>query len=509
VLPPDLDLDLLPRPIKAELRGLTTFTAGIVGAHLLMAGTLMDSEPALAFAHADAARRRAARLPVVRQVAGEAAYAAGEYAAALNEFRAVRRMTGTNDFLALAADCERGLERPQAALALVREGLNSNPTPQLHAELIIVQAGARADLDQIDEALRILQAELQRVTAPGPVRARLAYAYADMCELKGDETAALEWFSLAARLDTEGETDAAERVERLCGVVLAVDMDLLEAEALDELGETDDSVDQDEMDEFAAGGAEGDDSEETDSSDTQVEGPAEPVEGEIIDLGVTEPDTSGRTESDDTEDEPEAARTWTAEEDSAGSEWTDRGDQAVDTDSGVVVGSVDLAEELGAPEAEAEAGVAVDPVNQGVDEPGAPAIEEGAPESGEPVDFVDLGGDESRAPAAGAESGVVADSGESGAESLGTSVADAEPSGSVGAGSTREDEGRAEAPTGDQVDDGEPAAADPVGTQPGSTDSDSDDSGSTGSSGAASGDTQPDDDSEEGERDDPEELMLF
>lgn len=191
---------------------------------------------------------------------------------------------------------------------------------------------------------------------------------------------------------------------------------------------------------------------------------------------MTEPDTSGRTESDDTEDEPEAARTWTAEEDSAGSEWTDRGDQAVDTDSGVVVGSVDLAEELGAPEAEAEAGVAVDPVNQGVDEPGAPAIEEGAPESGEPVDFVDLGGDESRAPAAGAESGVVADSGESGA-GVGTSVADAEPSGSVGAGSTRE--GRAEAPTGDQVDDGEPAAADPVGTQPGSTDSDSDDSGST------------------------------
>ncbi|WP_211223270.1 tetratricopeptide repeat protein [Propionicicella superfundia] len=197
-----------------------------------MAGMLVDSDPVLAHAHAEAARRRAARLPVVRQVAGETAYAAGEYGAALNEFRAVRRMTGSNDFLALAADCERGLGRPQAALTLVSEGLGATPAPELYIELKLVQAGARVDLGQTAEAQRILATELDRPHLAAPLRARLAYAYADLHEQTGDEPAALEWFSRAARLDTTGETDAAERVERLCGLVLAVDLDLLEGESL-------------------------------------------------------------------------------------------------------------------------------------------------------------------------------------------------------------------------------------------------------------------------------------
>lgn len=241
--PDDLDLRELPRAVRAELRGLPEHLATVVGSHLLMAGRLIEDEPERAYAHADAARRRAARLPVVRQMAGEAAYAAGEYAAALNEFRAVRRMTGTDELLALAADCERGLNRPQAALELVREGLGASPSAELFAELKLVQAGARADLGQTDEALRILSAELERPEESATTRARLAYAYADLVEQQGDEAAALEWFSVAARLDPEGETDAADRVEQLCGFVVSIDLDLLEEDSIRSPEDTDEPED--------------------------------------------------------------------------------------------------------------------------------------------------------------------------------------------------------------------------------------------------------------------------
>ncbi len=227
--------------MRAELRGLSEASAEIVGGHLLMAATLMDEDPQLAHKHADAARRRAARLPVVREMAGEAAYAAEDYAAALNEFRTVRRMTGSNDFLALAADCERGLGRPQAALELVREGLGASPSMQLFVELKIVQAGARADLGQRDEAERVLRVELDRPSISGPLRGRLAYALGALRESAGDETGALEWFSVAARLDKTGDTDAAERVERLSGLLITVDLELLDAPSADELDAEDES----------------------------------------------------------------------------------------------------------------------------------------------------------------------------------------------------------------------------------------------------------------------------
>ena len=58
---------------------LTSEHAEVVGAHLLMAGQLIDTDPELAYAHAEAARRRAARLPITSEAAGETAYAAGDF----------------------------------------------------------------------------------------------------------------------------------------------------------------------------------------------------------------------------------------------------------------------------------------------------------------------------------------------------------------------------------------------------------------------------------------------
>ncbi len=223
--PEDADLNLLSRGVRAELRGLSAENAETVGAHLAAAASLLDEDPALAYAHAEAARRRAARLPVAREAAATTAYAAGEYAAALNEFRALRRMTGTDDFLATMADCERGLGRPQAALRLVQEGLDARPSIAGRVELKLVEAGARVALDQRDEAIRLLRHEMELIGARGPrvARARLRYFYAQLLAESGDEAAAERWFGAAIRLDPDNETGAVEALAALQGVTIEFD----------------------------------------------------------------------------------------------------------------------------------------------------------------------------------------------------------------------------------------------------------------------------------------------
>jgi len=225
VLPRDLDLNQLPRGVRAELRGLSPEKAEYVGGHLLMAGKLIDSDPALAHRHAVAAKQSAPRLPIVREAVGETAYAAADFTTALTEFRALRRMTGTDEYLPATADCERALGRSQAALKLIKEGLAGDPEVPAMVELRLVEAGVRADTGKVPEALRLLQAEIESVGTRGPkiVRARLRYAYADLLEQVGQIESAERWFEAAASLDADESTDAADRVARLRGVVIEFD----------------------------------------------------------------------------------------------------------------------------------------------------------------------------------------------------------------------------------------------------------------------------------------------
>lgn len=223
--PTEVNLELLSRGVKAELRGLSVERAEEVAAHLAAAAELIEDDPVKAYAHAEAARRRAARLPVVREAAATTAYAAGEYAAALNEFRALRRMTGSDDFLAVMADCERGLGRHQAALRLVREGLERAGSVAARVELKLVEAGARDALGQRDEAVRVLRQEIELVGARGPknARARLRYYYAELLAASGDTEGAEQWFGAAVRLDPEDETGAADALSELHGVTIDFD----------------------------------------------------------------------------------------------------------------------------------------------------------------------------------------------------------------------------------------------------------------------------------------------
>jgi tetratricopeptide (TPR) repeat protein len=225
-VPEGLDLRALHRSVRAELRGLPKELADIVAAHLIAAGQLLDDDPELAYAHAEAARRRAARLPIVREAAAETAYAAGHYDAALSELRAIRRMTGANDYLPMMADCERALGRPEAALKLAKEARQVRLDPAQRVEMILVEAGARGDLGQSAEALRILAEaadQLHPPAAPPIALARLRYAYADALLDRDASADARTWFQAAAKLDPHGETDAQARLDELDGLVLNVD----------------------------------------------------------------------------------------------------------------------------------------------------------------------------------------------------------------------------------------------------------------------------------------------
>lgn len=291
--------------MKAELKTLSKEHADVVAAHLLAAASLVDSDPDLAFRHAEAAKRRAARLPVVREAAAETAYAAGRYEEALSEFRALRRMNGSPDYLPVLADCERALGRHQAALRLIAEGDESVKDPSLKVELRLVQAGVRADMGQRDEAMRLLRTEIEspRSAAPKDAQARLRYAYADLLLAGGDEAGAREWFSAAVRMDPEGQTDALDRLDELDGMLLTIDEDDLdddvdraEAEAAAADGVAIDAADDVEIDADHAEDVDGpssadggrDSAEPEVASEVEADTAAEPVE-------TTEPPKPKRT----------------------------------------------------------------------------------------------------------------------------------------------------------------------------------------------------------------------
>ncbi len=209
--PPEADPRLLDPEVRRALRSLTTATADRVAAHLVAVAQLLDVDPRAALLQAHAARALASRIGLVREAAGLAAYAAGEWHEALAELRAERRLTGSIMHLAVMADCQRGLGRPEQALSLASSPEAAELDETGRAELAIVAAGARRDMGQADAALTVLEsAGLDRAN-PMPWSPRLWYAYADALLAAGRQDEARSWFALTTEID-DGETDAEERL---------------------------------------------------------------------------------------------------------------------------------------------------------------------------------------------------------------------------------------------------------------------------------------------------------
>ncbi|MEU4570113.1 Replicase polyprotein 1ab [Micromonospora sp. NPDC023956] len=293
--------------------------AETVARHLVATGQLIDEDPAEALAHALAARRLAARISAVREAVGLAAYHAGEWQTAIAELRTYHRMSGLQSHLAVLADCERALGRPERAIDLFRGADQDALDPAMAIELLIVAAGARGDLGQKDAAVAMLQVRELTADQVQPWTARLRYAYADALLAAGRREEAREWFARAAEADPEAETDAAERLLELDGVVLEGDE------------EEGDEVTADED----AAGAEASEPVRAEGENTRA-GAVEPGRdtGAVDSTGAA--DEAGRTDEDAADDdaaEDDAAEDDVADEDAGrvGEPESARNDRASDT----------------------------------------------------------------------------------------------------------------------------------------------------------------------------------
>lgn len=223
---PPIDDDVtgaeLDRSVRAQLSGLGELGQAIAR-HLVMAGRWLEEDPEVALQHAAYARSRAPRVAAVREAMGLASYAAGRYADAVAELRAARRISGSPEYLAVLADCERGLGRPERALRLAAEPEVERLDAAGRAEMLIVAAGAHRDMGRLDAALVTLKVPALESRKREPWVARLRYAYADALLAAGDRDGAGHWFARADEADATGETDAAERLAALAGYTFVRD----------------------------------------------------------------------------------------------------------------------------------------------------------------------------------------------------------------------------------------------------------------------------------------------
>ena len=215
-VPDSVSAEQLEPQARAQLNSLPNDLADSVARYLVAAD--LDDDPERGYAYAQAAKRLAARVGVVREACGIAAYRTGRWAEALSELRAARRMTGRDDYLPIMADCERALGRLDRALAVVREAKTSELERATHMELRIVESGIRRDQGLPEAAVIALQVPELTSGRLRPWSARLFYAYADALLAAGRADEAREWFARAAEADTDGETDAADRLDELDGI---------------------------------------------------------------------------------------------------------------------------------------------------------------------------------------------------------------------------------------------------------------------------------------------------
>jgi len=217
-VPEGVSAEQLDPQARAELRTLPGDLAEAVATWMVAAAA--EPDPDRAYEFAVQARKLAARVGVVRETAGIAAYRAGRWADALAELRTARRLTGRVSYLPLMADAERALGRADRALALIHDPDTKVLDRATQIELLIVESGIRRDQGRAAAGAVVLQVPELTDGIPRPWSARLFYAYADALYDAGRREEARDWFGRAAALDPDEETDAGERYEILDSTII-------------------------------------------------------------------------------------------------------------------------------------------------------------------------------------------------------------------------------------------------------------------------------------------------
>jgi tetratricopeptide (TPR) repeat protein len=215
-VPDDVEPTDLDPQLRRELRGLPKGLADEVAVRLVAAARFLETDPESAYPQAVEAARIASRVAAAREALGIVAYATGRWAQARTELRAAARLSGSDEYLPMIADCERGLGRPDRALEIAKSPEAARLDRDAAVEMRIVASGARRDMGQPDAAVLTLQTQDLRADRE-PWAARLRYAYADALLAAGRTDEAAEWFAKAAAVDKDGSTEAYERLDELSG----------------------------------------------------------------------------------------------------------------------------------------------------------------------------------------------------------------------------------------------------------------------------------------------------
>ncbi|WP_421084705.1 hypothetical protein [Rothia nasimurium] len=212
---PDIDTDVTGKELEnwtlRALRQLEAQNADTVAKHLVMVGRYLDIDPDFALEHAIAASKRAGRIGVVREVVGIAAYAAENFELALRELRTHRRISGSNDHLALLVDCERALGRIEKALTLAEEARGEDVPAGVRSEVAIVVSGIYQDQGELKKALKALEIPELNPKRGYDYSPRLFNTYAELLHQDGQIKEANRWARLA--LMTEAALGQGDFVE--------------------------------------------------------------------------------------------------------------------------------------------------------------------------------------------------------------------------------------------------------------------------------------------------------
>lgn len=208
ITPNDVDLG-----VRVQLKTLTAENAEMVARHLAMVSLLIDQDPELSHKHALAASRRAGRIAVVRETVGITAYTVGDFALALRELLAHRRISGSNDQIPLIVDSERGMKRPERALKMAREVDRKSLPASVRVNLAIVTSGARLDLGENELALAELEIPELNPAKVFDYSPPLFRAYADTLEILGRKAESQKWHDLAKRAELALAKDSGDVLE--------------------------------------------------------------------------------------------------------------------------------------------------------------------------------------------------------------------------------------------------------------------------------------------------------
>lgn len=218
-LPTD-ERPVLPRDVEREIErtlGKGGKAKDIALALSIGSAAIDEDRPDVAVEVLAWAKHEAPRIPAIREAYGVALYLSEQFAAALTELQAYRRITGRVDQNHVIADCLRALGRDidqigDAAEALVAD--EQGPEDR-RAEAVIVWAAARADAGDLPGARAILRRFLERRRSGDAEHdLRVRYLAVELAERASDTRETQRQLELIVAVDPQF-LDAAERLDEL------------------------------------------------------------------------------------------------------------------------------------------------------------------------------------------------------------------------------------------------------------------------------------------------------